>query len=173
MDRGIETFTHAGKQSLCRADGAVVALTRRGGLFARPCPVFFRPMLLALVDDEERRVPRPPLVDEEMERELMGREEGAPPVTLLVALELRALGEPSNDERRHHGLAHIPHQAWCHVRFRTRGREKRHESRSQVQPGTPTNPAHDHSFGSRRHSVRRDPLASRSLVAIARYVGHS
>ena len=137
MDRGIETFTHAGKQSLRRADGAVVALTRRGGLFARPCPVFFRPMLLALVDDEERRVLGPPLVDEEMERELMGREQVVPPVTLLVALELRAPGEPSSDERRHHGLTLIPYQAWCNVFVSARGREKRHESRSQIQPGTP------------------------------------
>ena len=37
MDRGIETFIHAGKQFLRRFDGATVELTRRGGLFVLQC----------------------------------------------------------------------------------------------------------------------------------------
>ena len=40
-----------------------------------------------------------PLVEEEMERELMGREEVEPP----VAIEVPAPDEPTSDERRHHG----------------------------------------------------------------------
>ena len=61
----------------------------------------------------------------------MGREEGAPP----VVREFPALGEASSDERRYHALVRIPYQAWCHVCVRARGREKRRESRSQLQPG--------------------------------------
>ena len=96
MDRGIETFIQAGKQSLRRSDGAVVALTLRGRLFVLPCQVVSCPMLLGLVDEEPAgRAPGPPPVDEEIERELMGREEVAPP----VALEIPTPGEPCSDER--------------------------------------------------------------------------
>ena len=103
MDRGIETFIQAGKQSLRRSHGAVVALTLRGRLFVLPCQVVSCPMLLALVDEEPAgRAPGPPPVDEEIERELMGREEVAP-----VALEIPTPGEPCSDERRHHGHTHI------------------------------------------------------------------
>ena len=64
-------------------------------------------MLLAPVDDEPAGVaPDLPPVDEEMERELMGREEAEPP----VAIEVPAPGEPTSAERRHHGLTHI-----CHI----------------------------------------------------------
>ena len=71
-DRGIETFIQTGKQSLRRYDGATVELTRRGGLFVLQCQVAV-PMLLAPVDDEPAGVALDlPLVDEEMERELMG-----------------------------------------------------------------------------------------------------
>ena len=42
-----------------------------------------------------------------MDGELIGREEVAPP----LAFEHPAPGEPSNDERRHHGLTHIPFPA--------------------------------------------------------------
>ena len=53
-------------------------------------------MLLAPVEDEPARVaPDLPPVDEEMERELMGREEVEPP----VAIEVPAPGEPTSEER--------------------------------------------------------------------------
>ena len=57
------------------------------------------------------KAPDLPPVDEEMERELMGREEGPPP----VAIEVPALGEPTSEERKHHGLTHLPYQSWCNV----------------------------------------------------------
>ena len=192
MDRGIETFIQTGKQSLRRYDGATVELTRRGGLFVLQCQVAV-PMLLAPVDDEPAGVaPDLPPVDEEMERELMGREEAEPP----VAIEVPAPGEPTSDERRHHGLTHLPYQSWCNVCVRARGRENRHESRSQVQPGTPVIQC-DYCFLKTEEDApmitvllaidrvykqmvaiplekkgNRDPFASRSLAAFARYVGH-
>ena len=133
MDRGIETFIHACKQCLRRFNGATVELTRRGGLFVLHCQVVV-PMLLAFVDEEPAWEAHDlPRVDEEMERELMGREEAEPP----VAIEVLALGEPTSDERRHHGLTHWPYQLWCNVCVRARGSENRDESRSKNQPGTP------------------------------------
>ena len=99
MDRGIETFIQAGRQFLRRFDGATVELTRRGGLFVLQCQAVV-PMLLALVDEEPAgEVPDLPPIDEEKERELMGREEVEPP----VAIEVPASDEPTSDERRHHG----------------------------------------------------------------------
>ena len=99
MDRGIETFIQAGKQFLRRFDGATVELTRRGGLFVLQCQAVV-PMLLALVDEEPAgEAPDLPPIDEEMERELMGREEVEPP----VAIEVPAPHEPTSDERRPHG----------------------------------------------------------------------
>ena len=68
MVRGIDTFTQLGKQSLPRSDGAVVALTRRGGLFVLQCQVVSRPMLLAPVHEEPAEGCCPLPVDEEMER---------------------------------------------------------------------------------------------------------
>ena len=74
-DRDIETFIQAGKQFLRRLDGATVELTRRGGHFVLQCQAAV-PMLLAPVNEEPaEEAPDLPLVDEEMERELMGREE--------------------------------------------------------------------------------------------------
>ena len=67
-----------------------------------------------------------------MERELMEREEVEPP----VAIEVPAPDEPTSDERRHHGLTHLPYQPWCNICVRARGRENRHVSRSKNQPGT-------------------------------------
>ena len=57
------------------------------------------PQLLSPVVDEPAgdAVDRPP-VDEKLERELMGREEVAPP----VAIEVLAPGGPTSEERRHH-----------------------------------------------------------------------
>ena len=133
MDRGIETFIQAGKQFLRRFVGATLELTRRGGLFVLQCQAVV-PMLLALVDEEPAgEAPDLPPIDEEMERELMGREEVEPP----VAIEVPAPDEPTSDERRHHGLTHLPYQPWCNICVRARGRENRHVSRSQNQPGTP------------------------------------
>ena len=133
MDRGIETFIQAGAQILRRFDGATVELTRCGGLFVLQCQVVV-PMLLVPVDEEPAgEAPDLRPVDEEMERELMGREEVEPP----VAIEVPAPGEPTSDERRHHGLTHVPHQPWCNVSVRARGKENIHQSRSQAQPGTP------------------------------------
>ena len=88
-------------------------------------------MLLAPVDDPAGKAPDLPPVDEEMERELMGREEVPPP----VAIEVPAPGEPT----------HLPYQSWCNVCVRARGRENRRESRSQAKPGTPVTHC-DHCF---------------------------
>ena len=117
IDRGIEPFIQTGKLSLRRFDGATVELTRRGGLFVLQCQAVV-PMLPAPVDEEPpEAAPVLPPVDEEMERELMGREEVEPP----IATELRAPDEPTSDERRHHGLTHLPYQLWCNVCVRARG----------------------------------------------------
>ena len=90
MDRGIETFIPAGKQILRRFNSSTVELTRRGGLFVLQCQVVV-PMLLAPVDEEPTgEAPDLPPVDEEMKRELMGREEVEPPLTI----EVPAPGEP-------------------------------------------------------------------------------
>ena len=105
MDRGIETLIQAGRQSLRRFDGATFELTRRGGLFVLQCPVVV-PRLLALVDEPAGEAPDLPSVDEEIERELMGREEVEPP----VAVEVPAPGEPTSEERRHHRHTHLPYQ---------------------------------------------------------------
>ena len=192
MDRGIETFIQAGKQFLRRFDGATVELTRRGGLFVLQCQAVV-PMLLAPVDEEPAgEAPDLPPIDEEMERELMGREEVEPP----VAIEVPAPDEPTSDERRHHGLTHLPYQPWCNICVRARGRENRHVSRSQNQPGTPVIQC-DYCFLKTEEDApmvtvlvaidtvykqmvaiplekkgNRDPFASRSLAAFARYVGH-
>ena len=181
MDRGIETFIQAGKQILRRFDGATVELTRRGGLFVLQCQVVV-PMLLVLEDEEPaEEAPDLPPVHEEMERDLMGREEVLP-----VSIEVPAPGEPTSEERRHHGHTHLPYQSWCYVCVRARGRENRHESRSQVQPGTPVIQC-EHCFLRTEEDAPmitvlvaidtvckqvvaiRDPLASRSLAAFARY----
>ena len=104
MDRGIETFIHAGKHYLRRFDGATVELARRGGLFVLQSQAVV-PMLLFRVNEEPAgEAPDLPPVDEEMERELMGREEGEPPVTI----EVPAPDEPTSDERRHRGLTNLP-----------------------------------------------------------------
>ena len=127
-----------------------------------------------------------------MERELMGREEVEPP----VAIEVPAPDEPTSDERRHHGLTHLQYQLWCNICVRARRRENRHVSRSQNQPGTPVIQC-DNCFLKTEEDApmvtvlvavdtvyeqmvaiplemkgNRDPLASRSLAAFARYVGH-
>ena len=119
MDRGIETFIQAGKQILRRVNGATVGLTRRGGLFVQQCQVVV-PMLLAPVDEEPAgEASDLPPVDEEMEREFMGREEVEPP----VAIEVPAPGEPTSDDRRNRGLTRLPYQPRCNVCVRARGRE--------------------------------------------------
>ena len=158
MDRGIETFIQAGKQMLRRFDGATVELTRRGGLFVLQCQA------VVPVDEEPAgEAPDLPPVDEEMEREWMGREEVEPP----VAIEVTAPDEPTSGERRHHGLTHLAYQPWCNVCFRARGRENRHVSRSQNQPSTPVIQCDycflkrgrcsiGHSPGSHGHSVQTD-----------------
>ena len=92
MGACIETFIQAGKQSLRRSDGAVVALTRQGCLFVLPCQIVSCAMLLALGDEKPPgEAPGPPLVDEQMERELIGREEVARPVALSNARRLRMM----------------------------------------------------------------------------------
>ena len=133
-----------------------------------------------------------PLVDEEMERELMKREEMPP----SVAIEVPAPGEPTSEERRHHGLTHLPYQSWCNVCNRAREREIRHEARSQLHPGTPVIQC-DYCFLKTEEDApmitvlvaidtvykqmvaiplekkcNRDPFASRSQAAFARYAGH-
>ena len=105
-------------------------------------------------------------------------------------------GELVEPLRRHHGLTHLPYQPWCIFCVRARGRENRHESRSQSQPGTPVI-QRDYCFLKTEEDApmvtvlvamdtvykqmvavplekkgNRDPFASRSLAAFARYVGH-
>ena len=133
MDRGIETLIQADRQFLRRFDGATVVLTRRGGLFVLECQVS-TPRLLAPVAEEPAgdAVDLPP-ADEELERELMGREEVEPP----VAVEVPAPNEPTSEERRHHRLTHLPYQPWLQCLCPSSGKENPHESRPQNQPGTP------------------------------------
>ena len=113
-----------------------------------------------------------------------------------VAIEVPTPGEPTSDERRHHGLTPLPYQPWCNVCVRARGRENRHVSRSQNQPDTPVIQC-DNCFLKTHEDApmitvlvvidtvhkqmvaiplekkgNRDPFASRSLAAFARYVGH-
>ena len=107
--------------------------SRRAALFVLQCQVVV-PMLLAPVNEEPAgEAPDLPPIDEELERELNGREEVEPP----VAIEVPAPGEPTSDERRHHGLTHLPYQPWCNICVRACGRENRDVSWSQNQPGTP------------------------------------
>ena len=180
MDRGIETFIQIGKQSLRRFDSATVELTRRGGFFVLPCKVVV-PMLLALVDDEPagEALDLPP-VDEVMERELMDEKRwhrqwpapGEPPATSRGVTD-------SHTYRINRGATSVSGLA---------GEKTDMESRSHVQPGTPVIQC-DCCFlktEEYRHSVQtkqmvaiplekksdRDPLASRSLAAFARHVGH-
>ena len=95
------------------------------------------------------------------------------------------------------GITDTPYQAWCNFCIRARGRENRHESRSQVQPGTPViqfyyclqKTEEDAPMITVLVAVdtvykqmvaipffekkgNRDPFASRSLAAFARHVGH-
>ena len=132
MDRGIETFVQVGKQFLRRFDGATVELTRRGGLFVLPCQAVV-PMLLAPVDEEPAgEAPELPPVDEEMERELLGREEVEPPVGSKFQ---HPMSQPvtSGDIMDSHicrinlGATSVSELAG----------EKTDVSRSQNQPGTP------------------------------------
>ena len=180
MDRGIEAFIRIG----C-ADLTVRLLSSHVVVVFQQCQVAV-PMLLAPVDEEPAgEAPDLPLVDEEMERELMGREEVEPP----VALEVPAPDEPTSDERRHHGLTHLPYQLWCNVCVRA-------VSRSQNQPGTPVIHC-DYNFLKTKDDApmitvlvaidtmckqmvaiplekegNQRSIRSRSLAAFARYVGH-
>ena len=134
MERGIETLIQAGRQSLRRFDGATVELTRRGGLFVLQCQVVV-PRLLALVGDEPVGGALDlPSVDEEMERELMGREEVEPP----VAVEVPAPGEPASEERRHHRLTHLPisHSAMSVSALEGKKTDMSHEHR--IRQGHPS-----------------------------------
>ena len=66
-------------------------------------------MLLAPVDDEPAGEALDlPLVNEEVERELMRREEVPPP----VAIEVPAPGEATSEKRRHQGHTHTH---TCHI----------------------------------------------------------
>ena len=88
MDRGIETSKLASR--VC-ADSTVRLLNsrRRGGFFVLQCQVAD---VAGTVDGEPAgEAPDLPPVDEEMERELMGREEVPPP----VAIEVPAPCEPT------------------------------------------------------------------------------
>ena len=110
--------------SICCSDYA--------GILVLQCRSVVPTMLAPVDEDPAGEAPDLPPIDEEMERELIGRVEVEPP----VAIEGLAPDEPTSDERRHHGLTHLPYQPWCNVCVRARGRENRHVSRSQNQPGT-------------------------------------
>ena len=166
MDRGIETFIQVGKQCLRRYEGATVELTRRGGLLVLQCQAVV-PVLLAPVDVEPagEALDFPP-IDEEMERELMGREEVKPP----VAIEVPAPDEPTSDERRHHGHTFAVSTLVQHLRPSSRETD-RHVSRSQYQPGTPViqcdlllpedggRCSNGHNLGGHRHNVQTEMIA--------------
>ena len=83
------------------------------------CQVIVPQLLSPVVDEPAGDAVDLPPADEELERELMGREEVEPP----VAIEVPAPGEPTSEERRHHRLTHLPYQPWCNVCVRGRGRE--------------------------------------------------
>ena len=144
-----------------RFDGATVALTRRGGLFVLQCQTVV-PMLLALVDEEPvGEAPDLPPIDEEMERELMGREEVEPP----VAIEVPAPDEPTIDERRHHG--HTFAVSSVVQRLRQSSRERKQTCVTVTKPARHTRHSmrlllledrrrcsNGHSSGVHRHSVQ-------------------
>ena len=112
-----------------------------------------------------------------------------------VAIEVPAPSELTSEERRHHRLTHWPYQPWCNVCLRARGRENRHESRSQNQPGRHVIQCDDCFLKTEEDAPmisvlvaidtvykqmvaiplekkgNRDPFASRSLAAFARCVG--
>ena len=106
MDRGIDTLIQTGKQSLRRFDGSTVELTRRGGLFFLQCQVIVPHLLAPVVDEPAGDAVDLPPADEELERELMAREEVAPP----VAIEVPAPGEPTSGE-----CADIIASRTCHI----------------------------------------------------------
>ena len=122
-------------------------------------------MLLAPMDEEPAvEAPDLPPVDEEMERELMGRDEVEPP----VAIEVPPPDEPTSDERRHHGLTHLPHQFWCNrlcpsswerkqtcVTITKSARHTRHPMRLLL-PEDRGRCSNGHSSGAHRHSVQTD-----------------
>ena len=147
MDRSIETFIQAGKQILRRFDGATAELIRRGGLLVLQCRSVVPTMLASSFCNVDllfrlcwhlwMRIQREKLLISRLLTRRwsvngIGRVEVEPP----VAIEGLAPDEPTSDERRHHGLTHLPYQPWCNVCVRARGRENRHVSRSQNQPGT-------------------------------------
>ena len=133
--------------------------------------------VLAPVDEEPAgEAPDLPPVDEEMERELMGQEEVEPP----VAIEVRAPDEPTSDERRHHGLTHLPYQSWCNVCVRARwerkqtcvtitsaARHTRHPMRLLL-PEDRGRCSNGHSPGGHRHSVQ----TGRMRIADSRNTPH-
>ena len=163
MDRGIETFIQAGKQFLRRFDGATVELTRRGGLFVLQCQAVV-PTLLAPVDEEPAgEAPDLPPIDEEMERELIVREEVEPP----VAIEVPAPDEPTSNERRHHGHTFAVSTLVQHLCPSSRERKQtcvtvtkparhtRHPMRLLL-PEDRGRCSNGHSPGGHRHSVQTD-----------------
>ena len=121
-------------------------------------------MLLAPVDVEPAGEALDlPLVDEEMERVLMGREEVEPP----VAIDVRAPDEPTRDERRHHGHAfavstlvqRLCPSSWegkqTRVTITKPARHTRHPMRLLL-PEYTGRCSNGHSLGGHRHSVQTD-----------------
>ena len=150
MDRGIETSIQPGKEFLRRFDGATVEFTRRGGLFVQQCQAVV-PMLLAPADEEPAgEAPDLPPTDEEMERELMGREEVEPP----VAIEVRAPDEPTSDERSHLCPSSRERKQTCDTVTKP-DRHTRHPMRLLL-PEDRGRCSNGHSPGCHRHSVQTD-----------------
>ena len=67
-----------GGQILRRQSGGTLDLTRRGGLFMLQASTHVHPRLLASVTEDEPEVPLD-VMDEEMERDLVGRQEPEAP----------------------------------------------------------------------------------------------
>ena len=151
MDRGTEKFIQAGKQFLRRFDGATVELTHRGGLFILQCQAVV-PMLLAPVDEEPAgEAPDLPPIDEEMQRELMGREEVEPP----VAIEVPAPDEPTSDGRRHHLFPSSREKKQTCVTITKPARHTRHPMRLLL-PEDRGRCSNGHSPGGHRYSLQTD-----------------
>ena len=158
MDRGIETFIQAGQQILRRFDGATVEFTRRGGFFVLQCQVVHLWM-----KSQRGKLWISHLLTRRWKRELMGREEVEP----QAAIEVPAPGEPTSDERRHHGhtfavstlVQHLCRRSWerkqkC-VTVTKPARHTRHPMRLLLlaDRGRRSN---GHSRGSHRYSVQTD-----------------
>ena len=170
----------AGKQFLKRFDGATVELTRRGG-FVLQCQAVV-PMLLRPVDEEPVEAPDLPPIDEEMERELMGREEVEPmgqPVTsgdtqdspiCRINLGATSVSELAGEKT---DMCHDHKTSQAHPSSNATTASWRQEDAPMVTVLVAIDTMYKQMVAILLEKRgNRDPFASRSLPAFARYVGH-